>query len=867
MVQHKHYLINLVILIAVFVFGFFSLMGVHLFFERVEAKFDATILNEQVRFRIGEKIIGHIDTVESHYYKMVTLGAHMGVERVRKEILQETKAIRDLLHLLDHGGSIELEVGLNLPDVETIKETLTYYRKQGQNTSIEFIDLAPKIDALEKKVDELARFVSQREHNANNQNTEQEIVIFLKQLPTHFIRMKENAGRLLYESRQEMLHVKVQSEREKAFYNFLQYVIALCVTGLILILGTLLARGILRTNKALFESNENAKQLAIKAQTADRAKSQFLANMSHEIRTPLNGIIGFANILTQSAVTPQNREYARIIFENSHALLDIINDILDLSKVEQGNVEVIDAPFEPIVLMERVVELFAIKAKEKALRFYFYASPTIPELLIGDMIRLRQVLSNLLGNAMKFTPNGGKVHFEVRQVEATEENVRLRFSVKDSGIGISPEQKMKIFEPFMQADDGIARRFGGTGLGLSISSEIVQKMGSHIEVESELGKGSTFFFEMNFPIGGCSVPSQDVNQTQRFAILGKPSMFPELLEVIQVHLNKWGKLQAWNPQEEVDALFCYSNTENIEEILKEYKIAFPKSLIILIKDDCSFELPFALEPLVDHFLECPIYGSKIFNAIVSLFKIDAGVSFEQEKCSPSGKKVLVAEDNSTNRQLMAIYLEKLGITCKMAENGQEAVALYMQETFDAILMDINMPIMDGIAATKAILEEEKRSQRVHIPIVALTANTLKGDKERYEKMGMEGHLSKPIDFKELKAFFENLVVNKEEPVLITNNEPMISREMIAHKMSLDNVTVDMILDNFFLTLDEDLTKLETALQLHDQEASAQATHYLKGACANLFLEEAVSLLSRIEDEPMRSLETLQVLRRYFDALR
>ena len=392
-------------------------------------------------------------------------------------------------------------------------------------------------------------------------------------------------------------------------------------------------------------------------------------------------------------------------------------------------------------------------------------------------------------------------------------------------------------------------------------------MGSHIEVESELGKGSTFFFEMSFPIGGCSVPSKDENQVQRFAILGKPSMFPELLEVIQVYLNKWGKLQAWNPQEEVDALFCYSNTENIEEILKEYKIAFPKSLIILIKDDCSFELPFALEPLVDHFLECPIYGSKIFNAIVSLFKIDAAVSFEQEKCSPSGKKVLVAEDNPTNRQLMAIYLEKLGITCKMAENGQEAVALYMQETFDAILMDINMPIMDGIAATKAILEEEKRSQRVHIPIVALTANTLKGDKERYEKMGMEGHLSKPIDFKELKAFFENLVVNKEEPVLITNNEPMISREMIAHKMSLDNVTVDMILDNFFLTLDEDLTKLETALQLHDQEASAQATHYLKGACANLFLEEAVSLLSRIEDEPMRSLETLQVLRRYFDALR
>ena len=867
MVQ-KNYIINLIILMSVFVLGFFSLMGIHLFFENIQNKFDEKIHNEEIRYRIGERIIRHINAVETHYYKMATLGEQIGIERIRKDILNETNIIRQLLDVLEKGGTAELKTELNLAESHVETEMITYRKMSYERLTIELIDLAPKLTALEHKVDELAQFILQRQLHENSHQAEQEIIIFLKQLPTHFIRMKENAARLLYESRKEMHLVEIQSGKEKAFYDLLQYLVAFGVIGLIVILGTLVARGILRTNKELVQSNQNAKELAIKAQTADRAKSQFLANMSHEIRTPLNGIIGFSHILTQSAITAQNREYARIIYENSHGLLDIINDILDISKIEQGNIDIVQEPFSPTDVLEKVVELFAIKAKEKSIRFHFYASPTIPEFVIGDAVRLRQVLSNLLGNAIKFTPQNGRVRFEVRQLEIDMHYVLLRFAIEDSGVGIPKQQQKKIFEPFVQADDGIERKFGGTGLGLSISSDIIKKMGSSIGLESEVGVGSKFYFDMRLPIGACFIPSEKRESTHIFAILGQPTEFPEHLEVLQVYLYKWGKLQAWNPKKRVDALFCYIMTPDIEEKIVLYKKAFPHVLIIALRDDCIGTLPFSLEPIVDQLLECPLYGSKIFNAIVSLFKDKVSETIPQTEIIAIGGKILVAEDNPTNRQLMQIYLEKLGVSFTMVENGEEALMLYCKENFDLVLMDINMPVMDGIAATKAILENEQTFARNHTPIIALTANTLKGDKERYVTMGMDGHLSKPIVFEDLRNLLEKYIttelMDKDEPLgLQTELKENIDKVAIATKMGLDIVTLEMILDNFFLTLEDDLAKLENACSTGNSEEIFKAAHYLKGACANLFLDEAVSLLEYIEKNHTEYEANMSSLRKYF----
>jgi len=549
--------------------------------------------------------------------------------------------------------------------------------------------------------------------------------------------------------------------------------------------------------------------------------------------------------------------------------MSIINDILDISKIEQGNIDITQEPFAPTEMFEKVVELFAIKAKEKSIRFYFYASPTIPELLIGDSVRLRQVLSNLLGNAIKFTPKEGKVRFEVRQLESDMHGVSLRFSIEDSGVGIAKEQQKKVFEPFMQADNGIERKFGGTGLGLSISSDIVTKMGSSIQLESEVGKGSKFYFDMYLPIGACFISdTNEEESTTRFAIIGKPLEFPELLEVFQVYLHKWGKLQAWNPNVMVDALFCYITTPDIEEKIILYKKIFPQTIIIALRDDCLGELPLSLESVVDQLLECPLYGSKIFNAIVSLFKDKVQETIPREEIVAIGGKILVAEDNPTNRQLMQVYLAKLGVSCVMAENGEEALTFYRKENFDVVLMDINMPIMDGITATKAILDNEQIFEKAHTPIVALTANTLKGDKERYLQMGMDEHLSKPIVFEELRSLLErHITIKTISPVVIQANalplQGNIDKEKIAQKMGLDAITLEMILDNFFLTLEDDLVKLENACHTKNAEEIFKAAHYLKGACANLFLQEAVSMLESIEENSSSYESKIASLRDYF----
>lgn len=867
----KHYIVNLVMLILVFVLGFSSLIGLRFYFEKQENTFEGILRNEQARYNIADGIIRHIITLESHYYKMAALTQAHEIEQVYNDIQEEMRTLRVLIDMIKYGGLLEMEMGVNLPDVQSAKEIIQYKPLSGTTSHIEVQELVSKLHVLDTKVDQLVRHIKAYKASAIRLSQESEMGSFLKELPHYFSVMKENIARLVYSSYKEMLHVKVQSESEKKFHEWLQYVITLCVIALVAFLGTLLARGILKTNKELYASTENANALAQKAQAADKAKSQFLANMSHEIRTPLNGIIGFAHILMQNMTMPQNKEYARIIFENSHALLDIINDILDISKVEKGKVEIIDAPFELTPMIERVVELFAVKAKEKSIRFHFYATPHMPEFLVGDAIRLRQVLSNLVGNAIKFTPNGGQVFFEVHKLEQSPTSIRLRFSVRDNGIGISLEQQEKIFKPFVQADEGISRKFGGTGLGLSISSEMVQKMGSFIHLESTEGKGSRFYFEINLPIGSGDVAIKPETLALNFAILGAPKEFPEFLEVLREYLQKWGTLHPWNSYEKVDALFCYLAHDGIEEILKAYKKRFPECLVIGLRDDCLAGLEEHLIPYVDQHLECPLYGSKIFNTIVSLFAKE----IDNTLVAPLGKKVLVAEDNPTNRHLMQVYLDKLGITCKMAENGKEAVELCAKEYFDAILMDINMPVMDGIDATIAILDAEKKEGKAHTPIIALTANTLKGDKERYTEIGMDGHLAKPIDFEALKAFFETLNQEREPEevevaTILEASSPSftpVSKEQIAQKMGLDRLTVEMILDNFFLTLEDDMAKLQYAIDTEDDEGIVKMAHYLKGACANLFLEEAATILGSMEMDPKSAKRMVHSLKVYLDALR
>lgn len=372
---------------------------------------------------------------------------------------------------------------------------------------------------------------------------------------------------------------------------------------------------------------------------ANKAKSLFLANMSHEIRTPLNGIMGFAKLLSEAPLEDRYHQYAATISKSADVLLDIIDEILDFSKIESGNFEIASEPLPLNAVIEQVSNLFWAKANEKEIRLETMVDDEIPSILRGDSLRLRQVLSNLIGNAIKFTPHNGRVSLHVKLCKQTEEHATIAFEVKDSGIGIARDKQEAIFKPFVQADLETTKKYGGTGLGLAICMRIVEMMGGVINLESEIGQGSAFSFVLTFPIAS--------------------------LDVIP-------------------------------------SVAF---------------------------------------------------SQERDKLLPS-KTILVAEDNTTNQMLIQILLEKLGMKCILASDGVEAVQAYQDHRVDMILMDGHMPKLDGIGATKAILALQADKGFPKIPIVALTASAIKGDREHFLSMGMDDYLSKPINLEALKSVMQ-----------------------------------------------------------------------------------------------------------------
>jgi signal transduction histidine kinase/DNA-binding response OmpR family regulator len=520
----------------------------------------------------------------------------------------------------------------------------------------------------------------------------------------------------------------------------------------------------------LADTTQEAREAREQAIEAEKAKDLFLANMSHEIRTPLNGILGFTQLLESTDLNDEQRGFTDIIKGSSDNLLTIVNSILDLSKIRAKKVELEAIRFSPAEVFGDAIEPLEVQAADKKIRYCSFIDPRL-SMLIGDPTRLRQVMTNLIGNAIKFTEAGGSIQVLIEQIESEGQEAKIRFSVRDSGIGITPEQKEKIFEAFSQADSSTTREFGGTGLGLAITSDLVKHMGGELDVDSEPGNGSEFFFTLRLEKAGEDERLKHDLSDLRIAYFHPAHQrnrrcdgwVMRYLTEVSPNATEMGTLPS--------------------DVASQYDVLFVDYSILQIREDIDTILSLGIKVVpigyisykeeidtlhADHvsIIYRPLNYTKITRALESLFQ-RTEISASKPKLSDdeidiSGLNVLVAEDNDINQNLIKAVLGNFNLNITMANNGQEAFELRKEKSFDLILMDIQMPIMGGIEATEAILAYEKEEGLAHIPIVALTANALQGDREKYLRVGMDDYVSKPIKIEQIRH-----VIHRHCPSTVT----------------------------------------------------------------------------------------------------